>query len=235
MSTGPNNPTPQPNPAAAFQALLEKNNNDGIRLASTLFDENFQLREKNRELRSLAPAEGSLVLSAEDAKKYQAYIALGIDAAEIKKKIDLVEVLEQKNKELSSMEALREVADIGLDGSKLKLSVLKDQLGRFPDAQISFKTEKDAEGKEAKVAYIKPSDKESETSFTDFAKANLADYIPALKVNAESDPAVPGNGPGPKPQGGSTNVFEGIRAAAKAAAEKQGQTPDLDSAFGRAA
>lgn len=64
------------------------------------------------------------------------------------------------------MENLREIADLGHEGSKFKLSVVKDLLsGKFPDAVISFKTEKDAARKERKVAYIKKTADTAETKF----------------------------------------------------------------------
>src|SRR5690606_34769461 len=132
--------------------------------------------------------------------------------------VEKVGTLEKENRELASMENLREIADLGLDGSKLKLSVLKDQLAKFPEAVISFKTEKDANGKEAKVAYIKNTEKDSETKFADFAKAELADYLPSLKVSNEAAPQsfTPGNGPDPAPSGGSMSVFDRIREDVKA-------------------
>jgi hypothetical protein len=190
-----------PNPAAAFQAMLEKNSNDGIKLASTLFDDNFQLREKNRELKKKLPADGAIVLTGDDAKEYQAFKALNVKAEDAKKAIEAVPALEKQNKELSGMESLRELADIGLDGSKLKLSVLKDQIAsKHPDAEISFKNEKDKDGKEAKVAYIKKDKDSKEQSFTEFANAELVDYLPSLKVSTEATPQpFSGNTPDPKP------------------------------------
>lgn len=223
------------NPAAAFQTLLEKNSNDGIKLASTLFDENFQLREKNRDLRVKVPVDGSVVLTADEAKEWQAFQALGKKAEDVKKDLDSVETLQKQNKELSSMENLRDIADIGIDGSKLKLSVLKDQLARFPAAAITIKTEKDKDSKEAKVAYIKKDADSKEQSFTDFASAELADYLPSLKVSAEatSQPA-PGRGPDPTPRTQGSSVFDRIREDVKKEGEASA-APNIDERFGRAA
>jgi phage terminase large subunit len=241
MSTDPNtNPSnPPADPAAAFQRLLDQHKNDGIAVASKLFDENFRYRGEIRELKKKVPGEGSVVLTGDDAKAWDAFKAFNQKPEDVKKAIDRVAELENENRELASMENLREIADIGLEGSKLKLSVLKDQLAKFPEAVISFKTEKDADGKEAKVAYVKKTEKDSETKFADFAKADLADYLPSLKVSNEANqqPFTPGNGPDPKPTGGSTSVFDRIREDAKARNEAAKPVPglDIDSRFNRPA
>lgn len=233
------NANPTPNPAAAFQALLDQHKNDGIAVASKLFDENFRYRGEIRELKKKVPGDGAVVLTADEAKSWEAFKALGKSAEDLGKEVEKVGELERANKELSGMESLREIADLGLEGSKLKLSVLKDQLAKFPDAIISFKTEKDANGKEAKVAYIKKTEKDSETKFADFAKADLADYLPSLKVSNEANPQqyTPGATPDPPASGGSVSVFDRIREDAKARNEANKPAPgrDIDSLFNRPA
>jgi hypothetical protein len=231
-------PIPTPNPAEAFQALLAKHNNDATAVASKLFDENFTLRSEKRDLKSKLPKDGSVVLTGDDAAEYNAFKALNVKAADAKKAIDELPNLQKANKELASMENLRDLAEIGLDGSKLKLSVLKDQLARFPDAAISFKSEKDKEGKEAKVAYIKKDGDSKELSFTEFANAELADYLPSLKVSTEATKQpYTGNFGDPKPQGGGDSVFDRIRETEKTKNEAAKPQPgmDLDSRFGRPA
>lgn len=231
-------PTPAPapaDPAQAFQNALNKKNGDGIALASQLFDENFTYRQKIRDLETRLPKDGNVVLSVDDAKEWEAFKQLNVKAVDAKKAIESVTTLEKANKELASMESLRELADIGIDGSKLKLSVLKDQLSaKYPDAKITFKTEKDKDGNEAKVAYFQKTDKDAVTKFSEFANAELADYLPALKVSAEANqPVPPGNTGDPSPTGGGSNVFERIRGDVKKQGE--GNKPvDIDARFGRA-
>jgi hypothetical protein len=223
-----------PDPTQAFQKLLERNNNDGVKLAAQLFDENFQYRGQIRELKEKAPKEGAVTLTADEAKLWKAYQDLGVEPKEIKKSLDKLPDLEKTNKELAGMETLREMAEIGLDGSKLKLSVLKDQMQKFPDAVVRFATQKDKDGNEAKVAFIKPTTDGTESPFTEFAAQNLSDYLPSLKVNAEqSQPLQPGNTHDPKPQGGAASVFDRIRESVKA----KGDQPkvDIDARFGRPA
>jgi hypothetical protein len=220
----------KPNPVEAFQRLLEKNNNDGIKLASQLFDENYQYRTQLRDLKEKQPKDGSLVLSQDEAKQWNLFKELG-DPKEIKKSLDKMPELEKTNKELAGMENLRELADLGLEGSKLKLSVLKDQLAKYPDAQFTFKTEKDKDGVEAKVAYIKSNAESQETPFSQFATENLADYLPSLKVSPEAQPPIPGNTGDPKPHGDTkTGFFDRIRESVKSEKPKP---MDIDAAFGR--
>lgn len=224
-----------PNPAETFQKLLEKKNNDATALASQLFDENFQLRTKNRELSSKIPGDGTVTLTADEAKKWQAYEALGQEPKEIKKSLEKLPTLEKENKELASMETLRELAEVGLDGSKLKLSVLKDQLAKYPEAVVRFESQKDKDGNESKVAFIKSKPDGTESPFTDFAAQNLSDYLPALKVTAEQQPLQPGNTHDPKPQGQNNSLFDKIRNTVKSDQEKSQPAVNLAARFGKPA
>ncbi len=107
-------------------------------------------------------------------------------------------------------------------------------MARFPDAAISFKTEKDKDGKEAKVAYIKKTAESAETKFEDFAKADLADYLPSLKVSSNAQqPPVLGSGPDPAHNGQLGSVFDRIRESVKAKAAEP--VIDLNARFGKPA
>ena len=75
----PDEPNNVPDPAHAFQGLLAKHNNDATAVAAKLFDENFQLRTKNRELSDKLPKDGSTVLTADEAKAWIAKGALPTD------------------------------------------------------------------------------------------------------------------------------------------------------------
>lgn len=238
----PDDPIPQPinDPATGFQNLLAKKNNDAMALASQLFDENFQLRTKNRELTDKLPKDGSLVLSPDEAKEHkritQFLTESKLEFKTFKEMVEKFPDLEKTNKELAGMETYRDLADIGLDGSKLKLSVLKDQLNsKFPDAVIRFENQKDKDGNEAKVAFIKPTADGTESSFTDFAAQNLSDYLPALKVTAEQTTPIPGNTHDPKPQNTAGGLFDRVRAEVKANDAAKAAPVDIDARFGKAA
>jgi hypothetical protein len=228
-----------PDPAAAFQRMLEKNNQDGVKLASTLFDENFRYRQTIREMKEQMPKDGAIVLTAEQAKKWEAYEALGQEPKDIKKSLDKIPDLEKTSKELGSMENLRELAEIGLDGSKLKVPVLKDLiLNKFPDAVFRFVDEKDKDGNQVRNAYIKATADGQETSFKDFSDQNLTDYLPALKVTAEQQqPASLGGAPpDPKPTGGTADLYDGIRKSVEDSNKAKKSNTGLNplARFGRA-
>jgi len=222
-----------PDPAATFQKMLAQKNNDATALASQLFDENFHQRVQIRDLKANAPKEGSVTLSADEAKAFKAYQDLGVDPKDIKKVMERLPELEKQNKDLSRMEILREVADVGLDGSKLKLSVLKDRFKDFPDAVFSFKIEKDKDGKESKATFLKPAPDTAEVSFTEFAETNFADYLTALKKEPDTPQPRHGNTPDPQPSGAATSLFDRIRKDADAKRKSAPQVTSLRELAGR--
>lgn len=227
----------KPNPAEAFQNLLQKHNNDGVKLASQLFDENFQYRQQLRELKQTQPKDGAIVLSAEEAKDYGKFKSLlteqKLDLKQVREIIEKHPELERQNRQLSNTETIYELSEIGLDGSRLNRKVLKEQVfEKFPDAQVAFKTEKDKDGREQKVAYITHEGKES--SFNEFAKEKLPDYISALKVEPTQTAPKPGASYDPKPAGNALgSLAERMRAKAEALGKQSPRS--LDEVFGRAA
>lgn len=190
--------TLQANPAEAYQKLLAKYDNNAGELALKLFGENYELREKNRELAKRVPTDGAKVLTADEAARFQAFTELGVEPQEIKASLAKIPELEKTAKELSQMENIREAS--ALHG--YKPGALKKLMADFPDATFEFKTEKDKDGKEAKVAFIRNGDKES--PLTEFAEANFdADLLPALKAAAEPPQIKTGNSADPPPALGS--------------------------------
>lgn len=176
------NPQGGADPTQAFQSRLSKMNGDAMAFATQLFDENFRLREDKRKLTEAAtetakklPAEGSIVLTSVEAKAYEEYKALGTPV-ELKTRIDAFPTLEDENKNLKMRDSLREVASIGIGGSKLRFSVLEDRVKAAGNLQFIVKEE----GRDKrKVAYVKDGDKE--TPLEQFAEKNWADYLPSLK------------------------------------------------------
>jgi hypothetical protein len=195
-------PAPAPahpiaNPAEGFQKLLDQNKQDALAVASKLYDENFNLRQKNRDLTGKIPAEGSKILSTEEAAKFQAFLDLGVEPTEIKTSLAKIPELEKTTKELGEMETYREVAAIG----GYKVPVLKKLMSEHPDAKLEVKTEKDKDQKETKVVYLRTGDKV--LPFTEFAEQNFADFLPALKVEADPPQIKIGNSADPPPALGS--------------------------------
>lgn len=185
-------------PAQAFQNALAKKSGDALQLASQLFDENFSLRGEKRtlktevaELRKSVPADGSIVLSPDKAKEYEAYKALG-KPDDLKTRIDAHETLESEVKGLKKKEVIREVAEI----HGFKPTVLEDRDKAAGGLEFVIKLD----DKKRKVAYVKDGDKE--TPLTQYAEDNWADYLPSLKV--EQGPTLQprtGHGADPRPSG----------------------------------
>lgn len=184
MADDPTNPNGGgADPAASFQRALERVQGDATRLASQLFDENYRLREDKRTLgaeltdtKKKIPAEGAVILTADEAKALDEYKALGTPS-ELKTRIDFFPTLEDENKSLKLRDSLREVAEVGIGGSKLRFSVLEDRVKAAGGMQFVVKEE----GRDKrKVAYVKDGDKE--IPLEQFAEKNWADYLPSLKA-----------------------------------------------------
>jgi len=180
----PDDPGQGADPTQAFQNRLNKLNGDAMLFATQLFDENYRLREDKRtlgaqleELKTKAPAEGALVLVGDEAKAYEAYKALGTPK-ELKDRIDAYPTLENENKGLKLRDSLREVADVGFGGSKLKFGILEDRV-KAAGGNLQFVIKEEGRDKR-KVAYVKDGDKE--TSLEQYAEKNWADYMPSLKA-----------------------------------------------------
>lgn len=219
----------KPNPVEAFQHLLGKYNNDGVKLASQLFDENYQYRNQIRELKDKTPKDGALVLTADEAKQWNAFKDLGQEPKEIKKSLDKLPDLEKENATLAKRDKLREVETLGYD-----LEVLEDRMSAFPNAEITvkkIKDEKDAT-KEVKTPFVTLDGKES--SLDDFAKENFAKFLPVLKVSTEAQPPTNGNTLDPKPSSDTkTGFFDRIREAVKT--DTAAPKVDIDARFGKSA
>jgi len=165
--------------------VLEQYGKDALRLAEKLAEmqaDNYGLREKNRQLRrdlqdaqGRAPAGGALVLSAEDAARWQAYQALGAPDA-----IEAERVAAQSaTARLTALErdvVIRQAAEAhGYKTAALaKLPSLRDQ-------QITFR-DVTADGTTTKRAYV------GETALPDFIAANDPEFLPSL-ADAAPPPA----------------------------------------------
>jgi hypothetical protein len=201
--------------------LLEKNGNDALKLAESLLADNADWRKKNRDLKAKIPAEGSRVLSADDAKKYDELqqIFSNLDLEQVKQRVEKYPDLEKSNKELSQMETLRELAEVG----GYKIPALKKIMQDFPDAEISFKEESDQNNKVRKVPYIRTDGKES--SFDAFVDQHKLADVYSLKANETHVPV--GNPPNPPASGDSTSLFDRIRKDAEAKKKAAPPAPSL--------
>lgn len=164
---------------AAFERLLERNNNDAARVAEKLFDENYQYRKEIRQLEQQVPPAGAVVLSADDAGTWQAYQALG-KPSEVKQALEertkLQGDLVTRDREL----LLRSVADTA--GYKPGVLASLDRLAKAEGKVLDYvvKDVQTADGKTVKMSYVKEGDKE--LTLPDYVATNWTDYAPALVV-----------------------------------------------------
>lgn len=137
---------------ATFQAALERAGNNAVTLAERLYRDNYQQRERNRQLagevtqlRNRLP-EGAVVLTGDDLAAYQAYTQLG-------KPTDLAAALETSQRQAAELQnlqrsgLLRQVADATgyvyevlrtLDKPELEFAV--DQTDQGPVAYVTYPT-----------------------------------------------------------------------------------------------
>lgn len=191
-------------PTQAFQSRLAKMNGDAMAFATTLFDENFQHRQKIRELEGKVPADGSVVLSKADATRWEEFKALGKKPDELKQALKSSEDLTGEIATLKRKDVLRDVAEVGFADSKLKLSVLEDLDGKAEGIEYKIKEEKDKAGNTRKVVYVVSEGKES--PLETFAAEKWADYVPALKLEQGQTTTKTGMTGDPAPRGNQTTL-----------------------------
>jgi hypothetical protein len=157
---------------ASLQSLLARNNGDAMAMAAQLFNDNYALRERNRQLSAAAPAEGSVVLPKAEADALAAYKAIG-DLEALKKSLADAQQAQTQLAGLQRQGLLREVAE----AAGYKASVL----GQLPGAaDLAFEVrEVEADGKKTKAAFVKPKDG-AEVALTTYAQQHWGDFLPAL-------------------------------------------------------
>lgn len=198
--------------SAAFKSLLEKHNNDGVRVAEKLFDENFRYRGQIRQLeqqvsdiKGKVPAEDSVVLTGADATDWATYKALG-KPDEVKTFLDERTQLQGKLSGMERETLLRTVADAA--GYKSSVLANLDRMAKVEGKALTFEVrDVTIDGKPVKTAFVKDGDKEA--ALTDYAQNNWADFMPALAA-----------------QGTTTQQQTGTRYLAQHAGNGNGVKPD---------
>lgn len=153
------------NPNKALVALIKRDakHRDRIR----------ELDTENKTLREKAPADGTVVLDAEAAKRWQAYEALGKKPEEIKTALDEGEKAVGKLADLQWSDQARRAAEIaGFENPEAFLA-----LPSVRDLTIEIKTEK-VDGQDVERAYVKQG---SETKLLDMTYVDSRTDWKALK------------------------------------------------------
>lgn len=162
------------------EKLLRKYRGRATEALAHMADEAKDLREDRRTLREelkTLKAPGTVILSADDAKEYEGFKALGKKAADVKKDLEKVAALETKVTEHDRRTAADEAAPlVGFNPATLRELIADKKL------EISFRDEV-KDGKTVKVPLVKAAgadDKTAPVPLADYAKTNLSAYLPAL-------------------------------------------------------
>ena len=198
-------PAPAPTPQAAetltpaalaqveqsFQRALERRNQDGVALAREMFEDNYQLRRKNkalsdevRDLQAKAPAPDAVMLSAAEAAAWAAYQALGTPAA-IQQGLDARAQLQQQVEAQAREATLRTVAAAA--GYKLAVLTHLDRMAQAQGKALAFAVrDTDVDGQPTPTAFVQ--DGEQEQPLAAYAAQHWADFLPALAVPTGAPP-----------------------------------------------
>jgi hypothetical protein len=169
---------------ALVEGFLAKHQNNATAAVAELYRDNYDLREKNRTLKSekeaaekKIPAEGSVVLSADEAKVFEAYSQLGTPD-QLKKSIEEAKTSKDELGKLKRSQILRDVADIeGMNPSVLS------RLASDMELEIEEYSEIENGESKAKKRALAVVDGRKEPLKT-FATREWVDFLPSLNNSA---------------------------------------------------
>jgi hypothetical protein len=178
---------PPPDPAEGFRKLLAKHQDDGVRLAETLYGENFKLREKLREAEGRAPGDGALVLKGDDARRWEAYRSLG-EPAECKKAFAERDQYRSKSELHDRVEGYDDAA--GLLGWNVKAF---RRLAVPENLRVGFDERKEA-GETVRVPHVvvvDPKGEEKPVPLAEYVQVHAPELLPSLTGGSKVEPPVP--------------------------------------------
>lgn len=161
---------PASDPNEGFKNLLKRHENDARAAAQLLYQENHQYRAEIRDLqkevdriRKQVPADGAVILGADEAALWQKYQTLG--------KPEEIESVKAENATIKRGQLLSQVAE----AHKYKVGVLSTLAGDL-DFEIKDVNEN---GQKRKVAFVKIDGQDK--ALPDYAKEKWADFLPSLE------------------------------------------------------
>lgn len=167
--------------APNVQGLLQRHQGDAMAVIATLLAENHGLRDERRTLRGQVPAQGATVLTGEQAQAWASYQELGaLDA--LKQQLAAAQGASQELQTLKHQALLGQVQE----ASGYKAAVL----AKLPGAdKLTFEVrESQVDGKAVKAVFVKD-EAGKEAALADYAKAQWADFLPALQAAQQPPPA----------------------------------------------
>jgi hypothetical protein len=205
-TTGEGEPNPSDPPKLTEREFEDKRRTD---LAQKSHDQlvarQIELERDVAKYRARSAPEGSRVLTADEATAYEAYVALGAPK-DLKTKLDSGQVAETKLQARERGDTLREVAEVA--GYKPGV------LGRLSDGLEFEINSSEVDGKAVKTVSVKGADGKP-ILLSEYAKANWADFEPALATGTGSGTQQQTQQPAPfaLPLGGAGTSAAGTTAA----------------------
>lgn len=176
-TTPPATPPAAPPKPDGFEALAAKHSNDGVGLARNLYDQLQAAQSKVAELSGKLPGEGSLVLTAEQAKAWSKYSTIG-KPDEVKAWLEEGNAAKGEVAKFAREKVVRTVAEVaGFDADVL--ATLAGDL----EFEVADETVK---GKTVKVAKVKDGDQS--TPLDKYAEAKWGKFMASLKPSAAPKP-----------------------------------------------
>jgi hypothetical protein len=183
----------------ALEALLKEHDGDRNSALRVLIQENQGLHGLLSDAEARLPADGSVVLSGDEAKAWKHYRELG-EPADVRKAVAERDQFRAEAGTLRKKEVVREAATL----HGFRPAVLEKLAA---EVEVAVVDGKGKDGKPARLAVVRePGAKEGETVETplaDYAAARWADFLPSLQ--SEPQRAAPGTpprrAPGPAPAG----------------------------------
>ena len=166
-----------------FRNLLTRYNNDMSAMAAELYsqtarlrDDRRKLRERVSELEKQVPAEGTVVLNAEQAAEFKRYKELGTPN-EVNSKIE--EAGKAEREELSQLKHR-----LAVGKAATAMGYRENVLERLlKSEQLQLELEEDREGQTNVL--IKRGD-EKAVPLSEFAEQNWSDFLPSLRTQEDS-------------------------------------------------
>ncbi|HEY7234900.1 MAG TPA: hypothetical protein VH539_12170 [Gemmatimonadaceae bacterium] len=180
---------------AAAELMLNRHKGNAIRALQHTTRELERVRNRNRELeaslaeaRKTVPADGSVVLSAADGKRWEAFAKLGKEADVIEKSLKDLDALKVQNKQRSFAEAVAAAAaDLGWNPDALPMILEREHLA----AEMREVTVQNDDGEREKIEllHVRPDGKaDAPWEVVDqYLAREHAKYLPILETAAPHD------------------------------------------------
>jgi hypothetical protein len=166
---------PAQQPQQGYTRLLERNGNDAGAVATLLYQENYQHRQRIRDLEGRLPKEGAVILSGDDVARWDALRAH--NPADVAAALAERDTLKAQVTETARKETIRKAAD----AAGLKASVL-ERLPGLPPVEVT-----EADGKA--IAHVVTD--AGKVPLIDYVTSQFADFLPALQLTQQQTTGAP--------------------------------------------